>query len=243
MTELRKPVPADIVESQEPKPLIPTYAALVFFHSFRHSQGMPALQEGIFHYLKYANPHWTMSPEQKVEMQTIAKRKIENHLFGKNGQPKQKYIHTQLTPTKSNEEILEMSKKMQQAFNNGKGYSHNQLIMSIIEMMTERDAKFLFGGGIPNAGNQVERERFIHESTNPLLDKNLSFLCYYGLAGNTTGIVEIDEMYKDLTSYLRTQGTSGLSRETDAQFDAVTRFYNNTHPNNQVNLSLGSLSL
>lgn len=232
MGELIKPSPA---ETQEPKPLTPSYAALLFFHSFRHSQGSPVLQKDIFHYLKYANSHWTLPPGEEAQMQIIAKRRMEQYLFGRNGKPKQKYIHIEPTPTYFYQQVLEMSEEMRKVFNGPQNYLKDELMPSIIEMMVERDVKFLLGGGLRNAGKQNVRKRFAHDANNPLLDKNFSFICYYGLNGKPTGAAEFDEMYSDIRNYLKTEGTSSLSRETDAGLDAVIHFYNGTHPNDPVN--------
>ena len=208
--------------------LTPKYASLVFFNSFRHSQGTPLpLQRDIFTYLHITNPTWKITPEDKPKILEISQKMIFSYLYGEEDVRKDGVIlHNNYALTKGmvNTTIVNQLDEMQEQFNDQEKSDpekKRELIQKISNSIIGKDWVFLQRG----------RERSPPDSKKPFMDPWLSFIVHFGLNKNSTEIPELDEMYKDIRAFITRPGA-----KITENFTETLKMYRQKHPGVKINL-------
>lgn len=232
----------EVVGHVDPKEVFPLekVSNLAYF-SFKFSQGNNYLQKEIFEYLHILHPQLRIDDAKKQLISERTKKMVDKYLthapetaHGMN--PKPKIFHVSLSQGKpfasekemekiKEEELQKRMDQMQEAFNS----TTTVQISSITIRIIDNDFLNLYErGGL--------KDRSHPKTDNSANDPWASHICHYALNGNPTGIEEFNRMFQDVNNFLRTQGTSNLSRETDSKLDNVIRIYNEKHPKSPARL-------
>lgn len=124
---------------------------------------------------------------------------------------------------KANTDIMHELDEMQEKFNDKEKSDPDkkrELIKKLADEITDRDLEFLRKG----------RERN-PDSKKPLMDPWLSFVIHFGLNGNSTGVPELDEMYKDIRAFI-----TRPDAEVSQKLTETLKIYIRKHPGVKINL-------
>lgn len=206
--------------------LTPEYASRVFFNSFRHSQGIPNIQKSIFRYLHIIRPTWKITLEDKPKILEISQNMILSFLYGTDGRKEGVTLHDGY-PNKDrvNTEIVHELAEMEEQFNyeaKSDPEKKSGLIQELADDITNQDLYFL------NRENGRERNP---PSKKPSMDPWLSFIIHFGLNKNSTGVQELDEMYKDIREFITRPGA-----EINQKLTETLKIYRKKHPGVKINL-------
>jgi hypothetical protein len=211
--------------------LTPEYASLVFFNSFRHSQGIPIIQRDIFSYVHIIRPKWKISPEDKPKILEISQNMILSFLYGEEDKRKEGVILHDSYPPKNIAivEIINRLGDMEDKFNDKEKPTpekKRELIQKISESITSQDLDFL------NRENGRERNP---DSKKPLMDPWLSFIVHFGLNKNSTEVPEFDEMYRDIRAFITRPGAE-INQFWLNSFTETLNIYRKKHRGVKINL-------
>ncbi len=199
------------------------YATKLLFSSFRFSQGYPDLQDLFFQYIHQLHPEWKIDETFAAELFESSKKVLINFL-----NPGEQDSSTTLTKkislhnpdpdtempfsVETIENDTQMEIKNMMAYFNGetpdteedtdKQLEPNvpsQVLSKIAVYLIERDEQFATGYSERIRKNM---ETDGTERYSPYKDPHLSYLCYFGLEGHSTGIAEYDHMFRSLREYL-----------------------------------------
>lgn len=205
--------------------LTPEYAARFLFHSFRHSQGDSVLQSRIFSYAHLLRPDWTIDDGSRSKIREISQKMVFAFLGGNGEGKKDVVVHT---PSAIGDDaelgVMKELDYMEERFDE-RAPNRDELSTQITKLIIERDLKYLTRDG--------GRERAPASAQKPLLDPWLSFLVHFGLNRNPTGMVELDEMYKDV----RVSVTKPSEERDLTGFNDVLRIYQEKHPGTPIDLN------
>lgn len=208
--------------------LTPRYASLVLFNSFRHSQGMPVLQRDIFSYIHIIRPTWKITREDKPKILEISQKMILSFLFGTHGRKEGVTLHNSYPyKDRANTEIVYALADMEDQFSyeaKSDPEKKRELVKKIADATTGKDLEFL---SKENARNKIP-----NNSRRPFMDSWLSFIVHFGLNKNSTGVPELDEMYKDIREFITRPGA-----EISQELTEVLQFYRKKHPGVKINLN------
>lgn len=191
--------------------LTPEHASNIFVASFRHSQGLPDIQKNIFSYLHSIRPDWKITPEDKPEILNTSKEKVQAFLFGKENKARENTTHSKY-PTKevAKRDIEDQFEEMEEQLNNQEEADQDKkekLIQKIANGIIDRDSYFLDKG------------------------RKISYIVHYGLNEHSTGIPEINEMYKEVRKFITLSGIKDNKKLAE-----VLRIYGEKNPGVQINL-------
>lgn len=225
-------------EQTEPKKpeiqqnLTPEYAALLFFHSFRHSQGIPALQTEIFKYVHLIRPAWRITSEDRPKIEEISTRKIDSFL-GKQATTKHGVVAHRII-SHSTEKVINVElEDMRDAFNGD--YIVIPWIPGAKNRLVKQIAKYIITSDLDYCKRQYGRERNPSYSEKPLLDPWLSFVIHFGINKNSTNIAEFDQMYADIRKVILSGKVMNLKDRTQTKFAQLLEIYQQKHPNILIN--------
>lgn len=211
--------------------LTPRYASLVFFNSFRHSQGVPTMQRNIFNYVHIIRPKWEITLEDKPKILEVSQNMILSFLYGTHGRKEGVSLHVSSKGThkdRVNIEIAHELAEMEEQFNyyNEKSdpEKKRELIKKIADVIIDKDLEFL--------SKEQGRNKIPHNSRKPFMDSWLSYIVHFGLNGNSTGVPELDEMYKDIRAFITRPGV-----EKSQELTEVLKIYRKKHPGVKINLN------
>lgn len=229
-TENLQPAPQNLETSS---PLTPELASDIFFASFEHSQGSSEIQQELFMALKIFNPDWKIDNAIKARIRENAMPSIQHviarsqPLITRSKTQEKTIMHAAVGKGKDasvkteTKKILDDMQKVFESAQESKDINTEELAIH----MLERDKKYL----VRPAG----RPRRNIDPATPRGDPFLSYVCYYGLNRNTTGILELDKIYKLINDFLRKPRCFQDNRNRLLLY-SVLQAYNVKHPNAQV---------
>lgn len=208
--------------------LTPRYASLVFFNSFRHSQGVLTMQRDIFSYVHIIRPKWKITLEDKPKILEISQNMIHSFLYGTHGRKEGVSLHGSYPQKdRANTEMVHQLADMEEKFNDKEKSDpekKRELIKKIADVITEKDLEFL--------SQEQGRNKIPHNSRRPLMDSWLSYIVHFALNKNSTGVPELDEMYKDIRAFI-----TRPSAEINQNLTEILKIYRKKHPGVKINLN------
>lgn len=206
--------------------LTPRYASLVFFNSFRHSQGQTTIQKDIFSYLHIIRPEWKITQEDKAKTLEISQNMIFSFLYGKGHERKDGVTLHDSYPTKDRAgiDIIDQLGEMEEKFNDEEKSDQEkkrELIQKLAEDIADTDLYFM------EKGRKRSPDR-----KSPPMDPWLSHIVHFALNKNFTGVPELDEMYKDIRAFITRPGA-----EINQKLTEILKIYRKKHPGVKINLN------
>lgn len=181
--------------------LSPEYASKLLFASFRFSQGSAPLQRHIFGYLHAIRPHWALTSHDFQEVDRLASNVIRKFVLPSERQsqytPKLQLHSLRGTIPKVITEVIDRElNNMKIVFNRWPAKVIN-LVPPISRGIIDADFN--------NLSLPTGRERIVpagmHHTTYS--DPFLSHYYYFGIEGNTTGFAEYDQMFQEVTEFVK----------------------------------------
>lgn len=209
--------------------LTPQYASLLLFHSFRHSQGVEEIQRDIFSYIHIIRPEWRITPEDKPGIFAGSKEMIHAFLYGSGHGRKQGMALHDSYPIQDietvNIAIADALDHMEDRFDDKKSKpkKKRELIQIMSDSIINTDLHWLL--------EEDGRERS-PVSEKPKMDPWLSFIVHFGLNGNSTGVPELDEMYRDIRAFI-----VGSNVQINQELTEILKIYKRKHPGVKINLN------
>ncbi len=176
----------------------------LIFWSFYFSQGDPELQRDLFRYIHFSQPKWDAQELNRVELTEKLNGRIER-FFNLN-----QVDNPALHPVVKGDDVIKNNIESEVSdfylfvrnIDSDALYSFTtkeKVIDMLSAKIAKRDERFKRKWII-----QQKRKRTLpDDKSNPMRDRDLSQLCYYGLEGNTTRIGEFDQMFKDVSDHVR----------------------------------------
>lgn len=171
-------------------------ATKLFIASFEHSQGDGFLQPSLFRYIKSKHIDWHISDEFRKEIEQKVTAPINNIVKPAPARlladpvPPGERKHPFATKSSVRQSIQSELVEMQDAFESRREkslLSKKLLVQDIALSMATQETKILITGGGRTFGN----------------DPNFSYLYYYAIEGNKTGIQEFDELYEEIGKFIK----------------------------------------
>lgn len=226
---IRKHEAPPILSSPEETPTA-AYLTNVFFNTFYFSQGFPQLQREITGAIHTNHPEWQISVEAATQILNAVTSRIHGFLTHAENAPHQRENSTVVHPDLGEKKIeVETTDR----FTEFKGILNGDYdtrsprygsIPAIAKAMIQQDFAFL--------SRENGRTRKNIPTKSPQTDPWLSHMCYYVLEGNSTGIVEFDEVFAAVREFMLTSSNRLFAGnyELDAQYDKVLQIYQEKHP-------------
>lgn len=234
-----------LAEQKDSDPLTFDAARKLFFLSFRYSQGSPYMQERIFEYLHWQNPHWRISAPLKPKLQEsclmLFKKYFDIGYHEKNPDQlvSQTPLHTEIYFEDNSGSELNRDVGVRGELSKFQDTMNTKKVINPIEELTleiiRLDHKYL----ITNNGRPRNTP---HDISSPQTDHYLSHICYYGYAKKNTGMPEYNKMFADIIKYVNSNPHSLQLRKGDAydedkceptyieKLRKVVDLYTSTHP-------------
>jgi hypothetical protein len=164
-------------------------AVKIFIGSFKYSRGSSSLQKRLFSYLKIQNPNWSISNDLLQRLKTEVRAPIENIVNPRKLQVSDVHFSVQEHEIEKTieQELQSMVRKFDFKQTDYDYRSKEEYLQGMVISMVDRDRHFL----------DSEKPQFTR-------DPNLSYVCFYAIEGNKTGIEEFDEVYKDVANFIKT---------------------------------------
>lgn len=217
--------------NEEEEVLTVEKAEKLLFLSFRFSQGDPQLQMYFFSWLQRMHPDWKIDEPMQAAINKHAKPHFEKFLQSKEIKPNP--LHKKITEVETPLELE--TNQMRVIFNQDINKllsqeremleyvtSYNVLIKRIAQEIAARDKAYLLSQG--------GRERPLNVRPTVANDSWLSHLCYYALAGHSTGSEEYDQLFREIKNHVDGE----LTTERGEKFIEVIKAYNEKHPNAEI---------
>lgn len=222
------------------------YLRKILFLSYKFSQGNPGLQYEIFQYIHVLHPDWKMDNELKSkaleEIRRLAKQYIPySQSESEEVNPSGKLQHASkgstdtITEKQIDDDVQSRIEEIQQALNERTPYKDekDEIVRKITDITMRMDHRYLSRPEGRTRG-EIPKDR-----QTPQTDPFISFLCYYGLQGNLTGLEEFDAMFKDVSGVVLEDGLAPdpVWHKTKLdKFHKIIGFYNEHHPENPADL-------
>ncbi len=216
--------------------LTPHHAARLIFFSYMVAQGSTdtefAFQQSIFSYLHEQHPDWKISDEDKSTVFEETKKLVDSfhgavapNADGSNS----KTQHPQIDSKYDKYGDLQKNVDNMQATFNGEAQVKEPLRQILLYTILQDHTILVEKGG---------RKRSNPDPNDPRRDPWLSFLVHYGLQGNSIGVPEYNQMFRDVRSYIEARGSIGKTfhylPQIGTMYREVIDVHNQHHPNAQV---------
>lgn len=211
--------------------LTPEYAAHLLYHSFRHSQGSPNLQERIFNYVHFTRPEWRIAPKDKPTIRRLSGKLISKYL-GEDNHKKGVMLHSPVKDYDLDRNLDAGIDDMEKTFNGIHSFHREKgdLVSAITGDVIFHDLKFL--------ELKTGRPRIPGSSEKPAMDPWLSFIVHFGLNRNPTGVTEFDEMYGEVRKVLFDPPVEErVYQDWSPSYQKVLEIYQEKHPGAPIDLN------
>ena len=203
-TERAEEIPQDELTAE--------YAAKLLFHSFRFSQGSPGTQRLLFQFIHELHPDWRINVDMNEAVLARANNLVNNYMFKKGGSNRRS-VHAlktgfqdgqnkNISKSDTRESIQDMLTIMA---DNLESYIPKdednipKLAHAIMLDIAESDGDYL----LRDSNRRPHVLASDGNKKSPFTDPWFSFICFYALEGNTTGISEFDELFAEISKVIR----------------------------------------
>lgn len=233
------PQPQAITE-QELQNLTPERAKLLFFLSFRLSQGDQDLQYSIFEWIHRKHPSWRIVAKN-LEQDSVARN--EHFLLTNPGTrhsatgTRRRDINPQIVRVTTSSELS----LMQLIFDKGRGIdlglNHKDYALKLAGLILQEDAKRLLPiEGKPATGRARQGE---YIPGKPETDPWSSQFVDYGMRKHAIGVPEYDEMFAEIIRAVEDEiGRNKKWKESESlkNLPAIIQSYNSHHREQKVRI-------
>lgn len=192
--------------------------------SFRFSQGEGQILQGdIILYVKLLHPEWRMDEDLGERLRSSLVEPVERFISSGNHQD---HLAEDVS------ESLAKAVNMTGAIFNSDVSSEENLVPRIAAGIVSRDYRFL-----KSNETGVERKRKAHvvqRPISPVEDPMLSHVMFYGYEGNTTGLDDLDKMFREVVRYIEKDDGWAVDFGNRYELSDVREIYEKTHGSNHV---------
>lgn len=193
------------------------YLMRVLFESFRHGQGSLEVQLQMFRNVASKHADWHLIDEQKSLLEKSFSVRMTKFFQPKENPRLHRKVRGYIATV---EEVIE---QLQIRFNEDR----NSTVFNINTFaghLVGRDHFFT----VQNK-RRPRKSKKINER-NPILDPYLSYVCYFGIEGNTTGIAEFDDLYSEVKEAILERPDVSVPQLRGRDWKKVVEKYVLTHP-------------
>lgn len=231
--------PEHLHHAHENSPVARQHLLKLFIASFEHSQGFQRVQTDIFRYLHHQTPslHLSNTDRDWLTQQSIA---IICHLIvpdvGWEAATPFSHVFTQEPAVIKT--VVPAAEVYQRILNAPSPPELAVLLPRLTKRLIDRDYRFLVA-----TGGRKARKSQMDNPTSHLYDPCFSYICTYALQQRTTGVREIDALYREVGRHCQTifaeRETTPFVSKAARKLEAVVNTYNRHHPEDRIE-SLGS---
>ncbi len=213
---------SDQVHETEQAPTV-VHLTNLFLQSFRHSQGYARTQAQILQYVHCLHPDWRISDHLRAQIRrkslpAIAALVSQMDEADQSRPRLHKAFAYEIIELETDIQLKRLQKELNKSIKHPKR-KLKRLVPLIAQGIIDRDCDY-FVRGRPKGGNMTSR--------NPHADPQLSHYCYYGLEANSTGLPELDQMYRDIVAVVKA-GKVSISRRFDFSLNEMVATYYKRH--------------